>query len=126
MAYTMSLVLKKAYDVPRTQALPLLRRLSPKSTSVASPFGQPSRGLQHSRPRTRHVVVPLACVSRHRPSSEQRRSYVTKPPPGSSGGFPGLSFGSQHQKGEALKQFVRSHLLYIWFDELISSEYRFN
>ena len=56
-------------------------------------------------------LMPSACVAlRNSYGIQQWRRYATKPPGGSggaaSGGFPGLSFGSQHQKGDALKEYV--------------------
>jgi ATP-dependent Clp protease ATP-binding subunit ClpB len=48
--------------------------------------------------------------------SVSARNYAQ--PPGGGGGFPGFSLGPQHQKGEALKEYVRHlpiyYLLLIW------------
>ncbi|KII86099.1 hypothetical protein PLICRDRAFT_44563 [Plicaturopsis crispa FD-325 SS-3] len=41
-----------------------------------------------------------------------RRSYAQGPPGGGGkGGFPGFSMGPQHQKGEALKEYVSALFL---------------
>jgi hypothetical protein len=48
----------------------------------------------------RHCIVPATCRG--------PLSYATKPPGGASdsGSFPSFSLGPQHQKGEALKEYV--------------------
>lgn len=103
-----------------------LRRLS-TSTS--------NRTLQSTRPRTRPGppdlrVLPTSLASRHGPPLEQqRRSYTTKPPGGGSGtgGFPSFSFRPQHQKGEALKEYVCFHSIqFFWVKFWFASEYRSN
>lgn len=56
-------------------------------------------------------MVPSACVTL-RGGSHLRRGYSSGPPGGAGGGgggggFPGFSMGPQHQKGDALKEYVR-------------------
>ncbi|KAG6872381.1 hypothetical protein C0995_010133 [Termitomyces sp. Mi166 len=42
------------------------------------------------------------------PSAALIRHYASQPPNKGGGGFPGFSFGPQHQKGEALKEYYQS------------------
>jgi len=68
--------------------------------------------LRYTRTRARSgpfLLVPTACISI--PNGFLNgiaRSYSTGPGGGQGGGgFPGFSLGQQHQKGDALKQYVR-------------------
>ena len=98
-------------------------RRTPISTSYsaaksASLTVNTTQSLQYARTRSRpepFLLMPSACIAlRNSYGNQQWRRYSTKPPGGSgggaSGGFPGLSFGPQHQKGEALKEYVRTLL----------------
>lgn len=62
-------------------------------------------------------VLPVA-LARHGFQVMSTRKYASGPPGGGGGGFPGLSFGPQHQKGDALKEYVSCTflLLYPFFE----------
>lgn len=96
----------------------LFSRFSPTVTKGFDSISQSSRtALQYARTRTRPgplILVPSACIALR----TGLRHYANGPrgPPGGGaggGGFPGFSLGPQHQKGDALKEYVRSrtHLL---------------
>jgi hypothetical protein len=126
---TMPMCLNKLHDVPSTQAFARLGRRLSSSTFVTSTLGQPKRKLQYAWPRTRPAplfLAPTAFVSRLGPfSGQQWRSYANKPPGGGGGsGFPSFSLGPQHQKGEALKEYVCSVPLIQVSVNFCFSEYR--
>ena len=67
--------------------------------------------VQYARTRPRSgslFLVPSASVAL-RGGLQLRRGYASGPPGGAGGGggFPGFSMGPQHQKGDALKEYVR-------------------
>jgi len=78
----------------------------------------PKFALSSSPFRLRHGLSVLALSSaRIRPHTRQlpvisgyARNYASQPPGGGpgggSGGFPGFAFQQQHQKGDALKEYV--------------------
>ena len=103
---TMALLLKNVCDVPGRQAPAGWKQLS----TLTSVLRQSNRPSQYARPRTRTVsplLSPTPCMARHGLSvGRQWRSYATKPPGGGGSGFPGFNLGPQHQKGEALKEYV--------------------
>lgn len=59
-------------------------------------------------------VLPVA-LARHGFQVMSTRKYASGSPGGGGGGFPGLSFGSQHQKGDALKEYVSCTFFHPFF-----------
>ena len=85
------------------------RTFIPKLTGTRHAFSTSTR---YARTRTRPgplLVVPTACVAIPRPPHAASRYYSNGigggggPP---KGGFPSFTMGPQHQKGEALKEYV--------------------
>ena len=112
----MALLLKKLCDVRAGHPPARWRRLS----TFTPALGQSNRALQCVRPQTRAgplLLSPTACVAPHHVFVGRHwRSYATKSPGGGGGGggggFPGFSLGPQHQKGEALKEYVCFRFVY--------------
>ncbi len=94
----------------RTSLIQHSRLLSSLSSGQAA---RHALQVQYARTRPRSgslFLVPSACVAL-RGGSQLGRGYASGPPGGpggaGGGGFPGFSMGPQHQKGDALKEYVR-------------------
>jgi hypothetical protein len=90
----------------------LVQRTRPLSSLSTSQHTTRRSGLQYARTRTRPgplLVVPSACVAL-RGGVQSLRGYANGAGGGGGKGFPGFSLGPQHQKGEALKEYVRWQL----------------
>ena len=89
----MSSLTKPLSKLSRTTNLALIKRFS----------------LQYARtrPDLLMLIPRSACVAQGFQSLRHYANGPGGPPGGSGGGFPGLSLGPQHQKGDALKEYVR-------------------
>lgn len=77
----------------------MLRRVTAKD--LVSRALRPTNPGRYAVPQAARLLV----ASQRIPAN--LRFYSPPPPGGGGGGFPGFSMGPQHQKGDALKEYVR-------------------